>query len=569
MIKSIFPVRFTIGAAAAEPLSSEFLSFYAWLASLCTESECQVTQSSELRTTPLTNEEVFSSPPLIYIRLLEAIKEKLDGIGVLLIDLSGPFQGQYRGSLEMHLGSAVVSILAANPHSPEKVIIWLPELPPPGEVLRGLVEGHIESGRLILLDRIGKVLARGNLGEILTNQDFSAKKAKLRLDPLELLRFKMIRRVGHFPRFSQDRHFACQRYFYDGRRCVGEIVDILTRYITTSYVESTSPVLVASSFRSPWLREAVLAVSEALGVTAFEAAEMDGLADLSLTNILLVFDIVDKGASIQRVFREIRDKLPKLSEQSIRCFSVLSTHGGTTSGSGNLKRFVGRLAIDFGILVDQHSWLSEKCPLCRDSVPLSDMDGEEFDMLTSYGAWELIKEAGLKKEQDVPPNRPSLGDVPDFPRIIKAHGAWIAYKMELSLESMDILGADPVFVCPDEYAPQLLADYLQLILKATVVKIPRFVIAEVHSPGFDFSQFREKWGAEGAFWYLQLETLSARGGVVIFDEFHASGGTFAALSELLRGFNVSISCYFPVVDFNPSQKLIDVSIVSLYSFQAT
>ena len=110
---------------------------------------------------------------------------------------------------------------------------------------------------------------------------------------------------------------------------------------------------------------------------------------------------------------------------------------------------------------------------------------------------------------------------------------------------------------------------MQLILKANVIRVPRTVLDEVAASSFDISQFRDKWGGEEEFWYFQLESLPSEADVILLDEFHVSGGTYGALSKLVISFGRNVSCYFPLVDFNPVRTVeIEARVVSLYSFQA-
>jgi hypothetical protein len=207
--------------------------------------------------------------------------------------------------------------------------------------------------------------------------------------------------------------------------------------------------------------------------------------------------------------------------------------------------------------------------MCQLGLPESEYEDDEFTMVTTYDMWDMADKAGWKAEADAPPYRKPIPLVPDYPKMIEEHGAWLMSKVRQRLEELPGgFPADPLVVCPQEEGSVVFTNYLTLVLKVTVVHIPRDVLDIINSGGLGLSENINEWKTSRPPWFVQLSTISTED-IIVMDEFNVSGTTRSALTTLLTHFRRQPVCYFSLVDFDPAgSKRLTVPTFTLYDIQA-
>ncbi len=287
---------------------------------------------------------------------------------------------------------------------------------------------------------------------------------------------------------------------------------------------------------------------------------------LSAAPILLVVPLLDTGNTIVEVLGLLEGQW---GLEDIRVLSVLSTKGneprfGETSVSG------GKI-VDYFLRVSQEHYLASDrehpCPMCRLDLPFTHEGVERSQMLTSYDFWEMVGLVGLKDEENVPDDdRPSIGKVPDFPRMLHSNGAWLTKKIGDILEdNCHTKLNDMVLVCPDQKGAQVLTQYLEVSLGANVVKVPDDAVKLIKH-AVELEGLINGWEEKRPEWYLALKTAPARK-YVIMDEFTVTGGTRMALERLVWHLGKDVVAHFSFVDFMPENgSQFDVPYLALYEW---
>lgn len=545
------------------------LGFYRWIAESVIQENCENSKESNEFFVPISNWEMQHEPSKIYKEVTNIITQHKGPADVLLINMSGPHVGIFRGQLLNHLATAMVWI--SNEVENIVSILLVDQNPSTGDVFLRTIQQLTEDKRLLLIDISGQQYPLSYQLPADFHFDFLTKSNEVRTKPIDLLKFKMVQRLGHFKWYVGGKHAACNRYFYDGSKCKTELVAILKSKILSikSLKQASIDTIVYHASFSPWLEESLITIHEDMGIPIYTAA--DFVKRRRRTNIssciVIVADLVNTGKTIAEVHSSVVKKEPAAQ---VSVVSVLTT---VIDDEENFTRSVGeddhRFTVDCIHRVKLNSFKPDLCPMCDLDLPGSSTEDEDYDMFTTYDMWTLNDEAGFIRERDVPPTRKGFDFVPDYASMITTHGAWIAYKLQRLLDSNGISSIDLVVISPAQNFPKVFSSFLRHVLNVnTFIQIPDELIENLLRNSTESEKVtNETLTNSKEEWVKAIRTVTNEN-VVILDEFQASGKTFDAIQRIVNAFDKKVKCYLPLIDFNPRKSEQNpVPTLSLYQIQ--
>lgn len=570
-------MAFRLGSPTSTPVKLDFLNFYQNVAQSVAGEECRYADTLIPSTIPFDNSLILSQPFQIYQRFIEYVRDWKKWPDVVVIDLTNNVaHGIDRGGVLINIAQAIQYTLTP-PDAPSDNLpiftVLLSVLPPEGDLFRHILQPYCERGNVIIISDDGSLFPAAAKPASFISAQYRLSLASVREDPRDRAKVKLIRRLGHFKRTSSTGHYGCVRYSYDGSLCVSELAELLRQRIADEeYTEDAKPLVTYYCPPSHWLEDTVVAVAIAMELDYYKVEELIATSSpkeklAHVTSALLVVPMVDSGQTLREALEELAGMPIPLMPKVI---SILSTRSNNDEQRKRVIRVSGRaIEIEYMIKVDQKTYLPGNCPMCALEIPPSDYNSDEYTMLTTYDMWDMSDSAGWKGEDDVPSYRPGLPLVPDYPGMIEQHGAWLMSKVRKRLEELPGgFPADPLVVCPDERGSVIFTNYLTLVLKVTVVRIPREVINMDRSLEVNFQEYESEWQSLRPQWYVQLTTISTED-IIVMDEFNFSGKTRASITVLLSQFGRKPLCYFSLVDFDPNHsKKGVIPSYSLYEFQA-
>ena len=494
---------------------------------------------------------------------------------VFVIEVTNPRHKIVRAVALFHLAQGIASALAGNSQQQQatkpRFVVLLPALPPETDDFVRLLDSHLRDGSVTIVSEDGEILPATRPMQCYSAEQFRLKLIAARGSPLDLLKNKMIRRLGHF-RHRRGRDSCC-RYFYDGRLCEPEVSQLVGDFIDANCDPGAFPLVLYHSPMSPWLEKAVLSICVARNMSSINlnGKTQEEIQAISLPqghNPFLIVDLIDTGHTVAELFRSLRKGSSQLNPHIVSvlannpldrqsCIRELDVDGATYQASYFME-------------AEQQVFPSDNCPMCKLGVPESNWRHErDYCSISSYDFWEMAREAGVKDEEDVPKHRRlanAMNPVINYPEIVKRHGAWLASKIRDRLEA-EGMPLDSIVVCPDEKGSRVFTDYLRLVLGVAVIRIPREVIDDFVMP-LDGPRKFEQWKNAAPQWYRSLNS-STRDEVIVMDEFNASGNTLLGVRNLLLQFGKGVLCYFTLNDLNPcSSTERHLRLFSLYEWQA-
>lgn len=572
-------MAFRLGSPTSIPVSPDLINFYQYVAQSVTGDECRFIDAVTPSTIPFDNTLILKQPYRIYQRFVEYVQGWEKRPDVVVVDLTNNVdQAIDRGGVLLNIAQAIQYSIA-NPLGPidskaPTFVLLLPILPPDVDPLRQILQQYFDSNQVIVISDGGGVFPPTVNTAAPFPAQYRLSLASVRDDPRDRVQVKLIKRLGHFKRSGPGTlNSGCTRYAYDGSLCVPELAELLRKRIDTEeFSQNAKPLLLYYSPAAHWLEDTVVAVALGMNLKFYSIEEItsDSFRQEDLegnTLALLVVPMVDSGQTLQKALEEL-SKLPTPIKPTV--FSILSTRSTNDERRQRHLRINGEtIVIEYVLKVEQREYAKGICPMCDFGIPASDYDSDEFTMLTTYDMWDMSDSAGWKAEDDVPPHRAAIPMVPDYPNLIEEHGAWLMSKVRHRLEELPGgFPADPLVVCPDERGSVVFTNYLNLVLKVTVVHVPREVISIAQQGAEALREHINEWDTSQPQWYVQLSTISTED-IIVMDEFNVSGTTRSSLTTLLQHFGKDPLCYFSLVDFDPlHSKQGGVPSFSLYEFQA-
>jgi hypothetical protein len=577
-MKTFNVLAFRLGSPTSVPVSSALLNFYQSVAQSVAGDECRFIDTLNLSTIPFDNNLILRRPYQMYPRFIGYIRAWKKWPEIVVVDLTNNAeQAIDRGGVLMNIAQAIQYTLTAplGPagSEPPIFILLLPVLPPDVDPIRQILHHYFASGKVVIISDEGAVFPESiKMGAPFPAQ-YRLSLANVREDPRIRAQVKLIRRLGHFRRSGSGTSKKCTRYAYDGSLCVPELAELLRQRIDEEELDQdTKPLLLYYSPPSHWLEDTVVAVAIEMGLEYYRVEEITS-PEFPKGNLqsggpaLLIVPMVDSGQTLHEALQTLGSLSVPIEPKVL---SILSTRSiNEERREAVVKIADNKTVIEYALKVEQREYETASCPLCALSVPASNYESDEFTMLTTYDMWDMADGAGWKAEDDVPPYRTAIPLVPDYPSLIEKHGAWLMSKVRERLEELPGgFPADPLVICPAETGSLVFTDYLNLVLKVTVVRVPREVISVAQRGPNEIQEHAREWKLSLPQWYVQLSTISTED-IIVMDEFNVSGRTRASLTTLLRHFSIAPVSYFSLVDFDPGHsKQGEVPSFSLYDFQA-
>jgi adenine/guanine phosphoribosyltransferase-like PRPP-binding protein len=348
---------------------------------------------------------------------------------------------------------------------------------------------------------------------------------------------KIVRRLGHFRRAKNSG--GCRLYSYTTDNCVDELKELIREWWSAKRIKSTA--IIYDSVNNPSLTEAIQSFSVSKKLFAERLDDVVSHPHLaaeasSHDPCLLVLDVIETGDTFLGHVEALKALDIKVDKEVLAAIAK----------GGNKQATIGGFSVTAFALKPREPGGLE-CAQCRLGLPLTSDDRENFWKLRSYDIWEMASKVGWEPEQDIP----NVGDgyeiVPKFEEMLLEYGDWIAYKMEKLYT--DFKHTDNFFVIhPEEGGANKVSEKLQLRFKnkLSVIKVPRPAIEMAQVANNAWQTVIDEWEEE-RIWIDQLNSLG-EASAIITDIFNASGSTFGSLLALLKHFEISAFCYFPVVD---------------------
>lgn len=456
--------------------------------------------------------------------------------------------------------------------------------------------------------------------------DFYSKTTKLKQNALELMNYKLIKKIGHFARKPGDE--ACQQFFYNGEFCENEIFELLNETILNMFkTDLFNPkYIVLHCPQSPWLKESIIRSSNELlrlkSTKKFKELSIQGCFDINefeknpietdkikdeQCDVLFVVDFIHSGIEFKKEFIDrVRPYFPK---SEIRGLTLLCTNTAvrdhkSDSDEKTINLYISDENINIPIRYIQNvehkvyekADEEEKCPMCKYKLlPRVNSDGNIGLKLTSYEMWLIANSSGYEEEPVRSTIKRELHWVPKIMEIIEEYGPYLAFKFNQNLKrSFPNDNERPkIVVFPDEttniyYKDKLGKDQLDLkdtpsgfyakcleeLLRIEIFGIPREVIHALKGEGnwVDNKIRLEDIPLKFPKIHHQIERLGNN--FIVIDEFYSTGNTFEMILAILKKFGKTPRCYFPILNYglkNMNEKIQSgeykgFKILNLYEF---
>jgi hypothetical protein len=504
--------------------------------------------------------------------LIASVPESASNI---LLDIGGPDEK------DVTLPNALVGVVLAVDRIRKRnggaaIGILLPFALSEGDLVLPSLERLVEDPLVRLVTGDGTATGSHFAGGEQDARAIARWSAEARVDPIEALEKRLIRRVGQYKLQGSEEII---RRLYDGSRAFSEIYE-LTLNRLSDLPEDSSGRIGYDVRQSNWFRGPVEAALRDAGLADrswYLGEELD-LRLLGETDLLLL-PIVRTGASLRKLVGAAasNDRAPP------RVWSLLSTQGtqpkqGTrriaVASQDGRQRFTQvqyALRVDPGDeAVDVSFW--QGAPI----EPLDPNREPSGEILTADAMWGMIFEAGLMPESPVPKHREPIGFIPNFGAIARLNGPFLATKVEGLLANAFASSLPPSvgFLCPEEPNASELAESLRELVGQDTIYVGRDLITSRVDRSAplpartrqraerNLNKVRSKLEA----WQNLVSRLpeGERPHIVLLDEFNVSGSTFRGLFNLACEFELPVLCTMSLVSYSEEPLGVDVPHLALY-----
>jgi len=427
-----------------------------------------------------------------------------------------------------------------------------------------------------------------------TVERFTEHFNTIQLTVEDKLKLKLIRKVGHFIKEKEGKHISCQKYFYDGSHCIGEITFLLHDQIISKIDTGKTFGIYFHSPHSNWARNCFLQIHEELknnySEKYFETIIKDEFEKVE--QIILLIDVMVSGTTLRETYNEI---LSKNSKAKIIPFCIIEC--GTNKLSDTLKGVVevvnGDTNIQLNYLLQRNqvheNAETKNCEMCNPQLDIPKKKFDELEIepqLSSFEMWSMAIESGLHAEHTPPPSTNEEErfphEIPNTLSIVKFNGAYLASKFNELLRHNNLIFPNSGFVAyPDEtnntfsHYQNLTADKipsnlfissLKLIYRYNILPIPRMIIEEIKNDPSRLSSIKTNHPD-----FFQNQLLRVKNEpVIIIDEFPRTYGTYEAMRKILTVVGKTPLAYITLFNFSPDQvkeKVVDTKHLNFYEFQ--
>ncbi|KAF0165627.1 MAG: hypothetical protein FD157_1254 [Rhodocyclaceae bacterium] len=555
---SVLPIR--LYRVTAEFLTLGEKEFYGRVAALLfPASEAQPVVQFPTLTTPLDHQRCSRSNEVSEALSLGFVRSS-SKVDCLIVDLTNP---PYRLLPDHHILGGLLDFLGkevyCQPGCAIPVVLLMPIILIETDIAMRALKPYLDDGRIGLIADDGAVSGGWIALQSVRRDDYSEALKKIRQDTKARLAQKMIRQPGHFKRTRSDgTHDHCLPFFFDGRFCQKELIELIGQYVAGAKDEDGLPTILYHCPESRWLYDAVMAVCQTARVEAIDVDALDKTPNAPLSvpsNCVLVVPLIDTLRTVKRLMAAILSRSPTAR---ISILSVITTDQAFgDSGAVHIDITGTRYEISYLLRANRSPMTSGNCPACRMDLDATKPDSDgRYLKLTSYNLWTMFLEAGTKPEADVPDTRPSIGQVPDLLSVLKNNSPYLAFKINTMLRALGQLPADPIILHPGEDGARALAASLSSLYSYTTIEVPQELLrSRLPEHNGELVKWRASVVADhernNARWVTELASLERRGGIriVLMDEFNRSGGTRSKLERIARAFALEVWCYFCFVDF--------------------
>jgi adenine/guanine phosphoribosyltransferase-like PRPP-binding protein len=568
----------SLGVSTPAVLTVEWVEFYAQVAHDVLGGITKPREMEEALTIALPE---TKDPNVVAAVLLKSLRQEAMNVDWVIIDISNPPRPGYRKSeLIFGITSAIKQHQLITKHRIKYVLLAGERFAPEDASFVFLAES-IETGHAICIYDNGEISGLTPSGAKYSRETYRRALARVRGEPLETIKRRLIRRIGHFSRLDAISGRRCQLFFYDAEACRNEVRELLGRLVL---LETRSAIIFFDPVFAPWLSDIALSFARknvtCLPITEEYDAIKPHRAAVENPVLFLIVPMVDSGHTVIKHVEALKANFP---ECHCKVISVLSSRGPAPEhGYLPIKHGAEDLVVEYLLRVEQKSYASEQCPLCRLGYRVDELPPlvDKTSRVSALAMWTMIREAGFESEDNVPSKwRRTLGLIPNCLSIVEKNSAWLCQIIEKRLRSLpSSIPSRIVFVCPSEHrrpsAGAALAHQLARNLAgASYIEIPRTVIDNI--PDRQNSQeVRNILSLENeTSWYIQLERIRSErafGDVILVDEFVRSGYTQQRLGRIISQFNtgiLAVVCLFNFSDeFEDTLRIEerDVPLVSLY-----
>lgn len=571
----VLPIR--LGDVVPSQVDITCRTFYERIADvffLMSESGQQISLEC-LRPLPIVSAHALQ-PLIIANQLIAEIKRAAHLDSGVLVDVGGPDERSLlKPTVVQALNEAILQLL--NERSDLKVGIFIP--------IRLNSQDHSATALLQTLNTNMQVRCLfgdgSHWGRFFDARNVPSSEVRqwleaARTDPIEILKNKIIRRVGHYSLPS-----ASQTYinYYDGQEAKAEIFRVLRDKLQELQTEATINRVFYLTHSSKWFEGPVVHALQATGLAA-NARKINSIKpvnELRSPGCLLLLPIVRTGDTLRKL---LRAKLKIKGTGYPRVWSLLSTDGPEDAkGTRPVKLHADDppIQVEYCVLV---RGVSKWAQNTINALEFSGIDPEKEDLaqpFTPSAMWSMILESGMIIE-DEGGRVGRLGYVPNFEKLAAANGSFLAAKFIALLKKR--FGSqlpDIVFLCPAERHAQKLADCLRDLAGFGTIRVKRPII-DLFASGKSLDDVKSDFSANAAdrdirLSFFQLSMLRnaneklvsyEKPSVVLLDEFSFSGSTTRGLYRLSKAFGLDVLCQITLGDFNPRSVTDD--LVERYPF---
>lgn len=507
---------------------------------------------------------------------------------ILFFDLSTIGREPLIFSLLLQLKS-----LLENDQSKNRIILYINDLPTTFDLSVVYYNDFILNEQLIVFDKKGR-FANPVIERTLNKPKIERLLRQQEPSNVDLIKNKMISKIGHFRRTDYKGKDICFRSYFDGQFCIKEISDYISNYIRHK-IENYPLLIIYYSANSIWLKDVIYIVVEKNLFEKVIYIEINDLKDTTINGfihkygkrfeLMFVTDLLNTGETFKNHYSNIINTIPRDNSlvYNINFISVLNNRRRSSETKNHNRIFhIGNktIIVHYILDVDVIQKHTDNCELCKLEIPHTLFEEDYSLKLTSFEFWELCHNTKYIPEQHVP-ERTNRIKIPYHPNIlewIELNGPYIAYKFKKVLDYNEISINNLIIVLPDESKSKgknlnfidtpsgKLVYCLSLVHDVNYITIPRLEIDFYSNNEIDDSIYNKK-----DLWIRQL--IDSDGNILIVDESHVEGGTFNSIKKILSFLNKEPVGYFPIIDFNPRLTEINITIspelkyLNLYEFQ--
>lgn len=558
---SVLPLR--LYRVTSELLAENEKDFYRCVATLLFPTlEAPPTVQVPILTTPLDHKRCSRSEE-VCAALTQGLVKSTSKVDCLIVDLTNP---PYRLLPDHHILGGLLDFLGKEvfnqPGEAIPVVLLMPVILAETDIAMRALQPLLDDGRINLIADDGSISGAWSALQLVRRDEYAEALKKIRQDTKLRLSQKMIRQPGHFKRLKSDgTHDHCLPFFFDGRFCQKELIELIEQYVVRTKDENGLPAVLYHCPESRWLYDAVMSVCHTNRMDPIDADILlkEPAAALQVPmNCVLVVPLIDTRQTLKKLLLAI---LGRNSAARISILSVIVTDQAHSDDNDVYIDVRGtRYEVSYLLRANRPPMTLGNCPACRMKLRGTESGADDrYLKLTSYNLWTMFMEAGTKPEDDVPETRPSIGQVPDLLSVVKNNSPYLALKINTMLRADGHLPVDPIILHPDEKGARALAASLSSLYSYTSIEIPREVLktlpSERNGSMADWRMsIRGNKLHEDARWVAELASLEQRGGIrlILMDEFNKSGGTRSQMERVARAFGLDVWCYFCFVDFQPA-----------------